>query len=143
LERIVLLYLELQFPLSAISLRFAARILPQSGLKEELFFQFEFFQSEFISDTSRHFEECGNLLFFNRKGRKDLRKVRKVFLPRITQIISNFLFYYPLFQQQQIPISYPFPRKGLGIGTFPSRLHHCERRATERGNLLMATTKTK
>jgi hypothetical protein len=34
LERIVLLYLEMQFPLSAISLRFAARIPPQSGLKE-------------------------------------------------------------------------------------------------------------
>ena len=37
LERIVLLYLELQFPLSAISLRFAARIPPQSGLRKGLF----------------------------------------------------------------------------------------------------------
>jgi hypothetical protein len=39
-------------------------------------------QSEFISDSNRHCEERGNLLFFNRKGckdlRKDLRKVRKV-----------------------------------------------------------------
>ncbi len=40
LERIVLLYLELQFPLSAQSLRFATRIPPQSGLKEELFLYF-------------------------------------------------------------------------------------------------------
>jgi hypothetical protein len=29
--------LELQFPLSAISLRFAARIPPQSGLRDKLF----------------------------------------------------------------------------------------------------------
>ena len=40
LERIVLLYLELQFPLSAISLRFAARIPPQSGLRENCFDDF-------------------------------------------------------------------------------------------------------
>ena len=42
LERIVLLYLELQFPLSAISLRFAARIPPQSGLREFSFLAFNF-----------------------------------------------------------------------------------------------------
>jgi hypothetical protein len=35
-------------------------------------------QSEFISDSNRHCEKRGNLLFSNRKGRKDLRKVRKV-----------------------------------------------------------------
>ena len=34
LERIVLLYLELQFPLSALSLRFAARIPPQMKFTE-------------------------------------------------------------------------------------------------------------
>ena len=47
------------------------------------------------------------ILDSNRKGRKDLRKVHKVFLPRITQIISNFLFYYPLSQHKHFPLSSP------------------------------------
>jgi hypothetical protein len=40
LERIVLLYLELQFPLSAISLRFAARIPPTIGANGLFIFLF-------------------------------------------------------------------------------------------------------
>ena len=77
LERIVLLYLQLQFPLSAISLRFAARIPPQSGLRDYSFFSLRGTWQFILCE--RNPVKRGNLLFFNRKGRKDLRKVRKVF----------------------------------------------------------------
>jgi hypothetical protein len=66
LERIVLLYLELQFPLSITICAKKRRISIAIGAEGLIIFLvFIFCQSEFISDSNRHCEERGNLLFFN------------------------------------------------------------------------------